>query len=117
MQQVWTLQFEPAGHVLRQRSGGRPHPDQKSALRMKVVRAIDVVLDRKPAALESQATKKRNLAANANYNVPNNWRTARSTATVSFCDGTLAPAFVTVSHGMVYYSICHSSVLSSSVES
>ena len=28
-----------------------------------------------------------------------NWRTARSTTTVSFCDGTLAAAFVTVSHG------------------
>jgi len=105
--------FEPASHTLRQRSGGRPHPEQRSAMRMKVVGAIDVMLGRKSTMPAAKVGKKRDVAANANYNVPNNWRTARSTTTVSFCDGTLAPAFVTVSQGIVQH---QSAVKSSSCQ-
>ena len=112
--QVWTLQFEPATHVLRKRAGGRPHPDHKSSMRMKVIKAIDTMLNR-PPTVAAPVKKKRHVDGNANYNVPNNWRTARSTTTVSFCDGTLAPAFVTVSHGIC--GSCQCSVLLSSVKS
>lgn len=66
---------------------------------MKVHAAIETLLGLEPHAAAKTAGKARDVAPNANYNVPTNWRSARSTTTVSFCDGTLAAAFVTVSHG------------------
>ena len=66
---------------------------------MRVHAAIETLLGLEPQAAAKKASKARDVAPNANYNVPTNWRSARSTTTVSFCDGTLAAAFVTVSHG------------------
>ena len=66
---------------------------------MQVHAAIKKLMGLEEAAAGPNAGKARDVAPNANYNVPTNWRSARSTTTVSFCDGTLAAAFVTVSHG------------------
>lgn len=51
-----------------------------------------------PAA---STVRRRNVETNAQYNAPTNWRDARSTTTVSWCDGSMGRAFVTIPDGFL----------------